>query len=102
MQIVFDFFLAYYVQILIYLATAFGAAGMYVFSDYKGFENSKSFLKRFFPGKATVFYDRSDFFLMVASGTIIGTICFSPINYYEALAAGFGWTGAMNVLMKAG
>lgn len=102
MEQILTFVIAYYFEIALVLTTALGAAGMYVFSDFKGFENSKSFLKRQFPGKKNVFYNRSDFLLMVIVGTVIGSICFSPASYLEALAAGFGWTGAMNVLMKGG
>lgn len=40
---------ANYFEIMIVLTTAFGAAGMYVFSDFQGFENSRNFLKRHFP-----------------------------------------------------
>jgi len=96
------FLLSYYFEIMIFLTTAFGAAGMYIFSDYKGFDNSKKFLKSQFPRRKSSFYSRMDFALVVFSGTIIGLICFSPASYVEALAAGFGWTGSMNVLMKPG
>lgn len=94
------FLLSHYFEIMIILTTAFGAAGMYIFSDYKGFDNSKSFLKAQFPRRKSSFYSRMDFILVVFSGTVIGLICFSPASYVEALAAGFGWTGSMNVLMK--
>jgi hypothetical protein len=82
------------------LTTLFGSAGMYVFSAYKGFDNSINFLKRMFPGRSDTFYYRFDFFLMSLSGATIGLITFAPQGIYQALAAGFGWTGAMNVLLK--
>ncbi|WP_155256486.1 hypothetical protein [Mesorhizobium loti] len=95
------FLLLYGPAIQIYLTTVFGACGMYVFSSYKGFDNSINFLKRMFPERSDVFYARADFFLVSLSGSVIGIITFSPQGIYQALAAGFGWTGAMNVLLKS-
>lgn len=95
-----DFLQSYGYDILHISVTLFGAAGMYVFSSFKGFENSINFLKRIIPDKSDTFYYRSDFLLVSVSGTIIGLITFSPQSVYQALAAGFGWTGAMNVLLK--
>jgi hypothetical protein len=95
------FLLAHGQNILIGLTTLFGAAGMYVFSNFKGFDNSINFIKRMIPGKTDTFYFRADFLLMSGSGAIIGLITFDPQGIYQALAAGFGWTGAMNVLLKA-
>ena len=74
-----------------YLTTLFGSAAMYIFSLNKGFEGSTKFLKKFFPGKSQVFYDRLDFFIVVLAGSMIGTIFFNPDSTLEALAAGFGW-----------
>jgi len=84
----------------IFFTTLFGSAGMYVFSSFKGFENSINFLKRVLPDRTDVFYARTDFMLMTFSGSMIGLITFAPQGVYQALAAGFGWTGAMNVLLK--
>jgi uncharacterized membrane protein YbjE (DUF340 family) len=88
--------------VLRYLITLFGAAAMYVFSLNKGFEGSLAWLKRMMPGKSAVFYDRLDFCVVVFAGSIIGTICFIPQNTFQALAAGFGWVGSINVLMNRG
>ena len=96
------FFLQYYNEIFLGACVIFGAAGMYIFSDYKGFENSKSFLKAQFPRRKKVFYSRADFLMTTVMGSTIGLITFQPDTAYEALAAGFGWTGAMNVLMRSG
>ncbi|MBI1924089.1 hypothetical protein HYR99_07540 [Candidatus Poribacteria bacterium] len=81
-----------------YIITLFGAAVMYMFSLNNGFQGAVQFLKKFFPGRSPVFYDRGDFFIVIFAGAIIGTIFFSPSNALEALAAGFGWVGAINVL----
>src|SRR5215468_8725991 len=96
-----DFILTYGDTIRIALTTLFGSAGMYVFSNYKGFDNSINFLKKMIPNRSDTFYYRTDFVLMSCSGALIGLITFSPQGIYQALAAGFGWTGAMNVLLKS-
>lgn len=88
--------------LLYYLLTLFGAVAMYIFSSAKGFEGSIKFLQRLFPGKPTTFYERADFFLVTIFGSIIGTVFFCPTSAIQALAAGFGWVGAVNVLMKPG
>ena len=49
MEYVLTFLIVYYFEIALTLTTSLGAAGMYVFSDFKGFENSKSFLRKQFP-----------------------------------------------------
>jgi hypothetical protein len=85
--------------VLFYLTTLFGATAMYVFALNKGFQGSVPFLKGFFPGRSETFYNRVDFFIVILAGSIIGTISFSPSSSLQALAAGFGWVGAMNVLM---
>jgi hypothetical protein len=83
-----------------YLTTVFGAAAMYIFSLNKGFEGAIAWLRRMVPGRPQVFYDRVDFVIVVMAGSIIGTISFSPAGTFEALAAGFGWVGSMQVLMN--
>src|SRR6185312_15599046 len=90
-----------YYKVAFYLITLFGSVAMYVFSLNKGFEGSVAFLRRFFPGHSVVFYDRLDFFIVVLAGSIIGTIFFSPSNALQALAAGFGWVGAINILLSS-
>src|SRR5687767_5929174 len=79
----------------LYLVTLFGATAMYAFSLQKGFPGSIPFLKKMLPLKSDVFYNRFDFALVVTSGSIIGHIFFQPVSTLEALAAGFGWVGAM-------
>ncbi len=83
-----------------YLITLFGAFCMYVFSLNRGFQGAVDFLRRFFPNHTPVFYDRLDFFVVILAGSVIGTIFFSPTNTFQALAAGFGWVGAINVLLS--
>lgn len=95
-----NFIAAYGQDIKIVFTTLFGSAVMYIFSSFKGFDNSLNFLKRMLPGRSETFYYRSDFIVMTISGIIIGLITFSPQSIYQALAAGFGWAGALNVLLK--
>ena len=87
---------------LLYLVTLFGATAMYVFSLNRGFEGAVAFLRRVVPGKKAVFYHRVDTVIVVVSGSIIGTIFFSPGSPLEALAAGFGWVSVINILMNQG
>lgn len=83
-----------------YMVTLLGSFSMYLFSSAKGFEGSVPMLKKLFPNKRKVFYDRIDFLLVVLIGSAVGTIFFHPNDSLQALAAGFGWVGAMNVMLK--
>jgi hypothetical protein len=100
MSSVVDWLAVYGEQMRIALTTLFGSAGMYVFSSYQGFDNSRNFLRNILPDRQPSFYYRLDFILMSFTGAFIGYITFKPQDIYQALAAGFGWAGAMNVLLK--
>ncbi|MBI1806503.1 MAG: hypothetical protein HYR76_05570 [Ignavibacteria bacterium] len=80
--------------------TLFGSIVMYIFSLFKGFQGAVAFLNKVLPGHSKVFYDRLDFLIVVMTGAIVGTIFFSPSNNLQALAAGFGWVGAINILLN--
>jgi hypothetical protein len=84
------------------MTTLLGAGAMYVFSLHKGFQGSVPFLKKVFPGHGAVFYNRLDCILVICFGSIIGTIFFAPSSAIQALAAGFGWVGAINILISQG
>ncbi|MFM0139229.1 hypothetical protein [Caballeronia grimmiae] len=84
----------------LYLTTLVGAAAMYVFSLHKGFNGCVPFLKRMFPGRSTVFYDRLDFLLVSFLGSFIGYRLLDPQHYPQALTAGLCWVSAVNVVMK--
>jgi hypothetical protein len=88
--------------VLRYLTTLFGAIAMYVFSLNRGFEGSVAWLRKMWPNRPAVLYDRLDFVIVVLAGSLIGFISFNPRTSYEALAAGFGWVGSINVLMNRG
>lgn len=81
----------------LYLTTALGAAAMQVFSMNRGFEGSIAWLKRMWPGHSKAFYHRWDFILVVVIGSLIGYMLFRPAEVQNALAAGFGWVGAVSV-----
>jgi hypothetical protein len=85
-----------------YSLTLFGAMAMYVFSLHKGFHGAVAFLRTVAPGHQDVFYARLDFVLSTVIGSIIGYIAFMPATPFQALAAGFGWVGTMNVLIAQG
>lgn len=87
-------------SVIQYVTTLFGAGAMYIFSLFKGFTGAVPALKRLLPSHSEVFYDRLDFVILVITGSIIGTIFFHPRDTLQALSAGFGWTGAINVLLN--
>jgi hypothetical protein len=82
-----------------YMITLLGALCMYLFSFNKGFNGAAPKLRKLFPGRTEVFYERWDFILVVVLGSVIGSIFFGPRDSVHALAAGFGWVGAVNVLL---
>jgi uncharacterized membrane protein YbjE (DUF340 family) len=84
----------------LYAMTLFGSAAMYVFSLHQGFEGAVSFLKRMFPTRSAVFYDRVDFILVTIMGSVLGYILFDPKVAYQAITAGLGWVSAVNVVMN--
>lgn len=85
---------------LLYLVTLLGATSTYIFSLNKGFEGATRFLRRMFPGRLKVFYDRLDFFLVIFVGSGLGFILFSPTTNPQALMAGLGWVSTVNVLLS--
>lgn len=101
LRAIFQFFLTPEGQaISLYLTTLFGSFTMYIFSFQKGFEGSVSVLRRLFPQRKKVFYDRLDFFLVVISGSFVGMILFIPSNHVQAFSAGLGWVGAVTMILR--
>jgi uncharacterized membrane protein YbjE (DUF340 family) len=82
----------------LFLLTLCGAIALYLFSLSKGFQGSVPVLRKLFPGRRDAFYDRLDFVIVIFLGSIIGTVFFVPTNSAQALAAGFGWISAVNIL----
>jgi hypothetical protein len=91
-----------FAQIRNFFLTLCGSTSLYMFSLSKGFQGSTPVLKRLLPGKRLVFYDRLDFIIVIVLGSIIGTVFFVPTTPAQALAAGFGWITAVNVLSHPG
>ena len=85
---------------VLYVVTLFGSFAMYVFSLHQGFEGSVKFLKRMFPRRKKVFYDRVDFFIVIFAGSFIGYVFFEPQTTPQALAAGLGWVSSVNVMLN--
>jgi hypothetical protein len=83
-----------------YGAALVGAVLMYFFAAKNGLEGTIPRLKNLLPGKPEAFYFRVDFVLVILLGPIVGLICFTPTNAFQALAAGCGWVSALNVLAQ--
>ncbi len=84
----------------LFAVTLLGSVAMYMFSLHQGFEGAVSFLKRMFPNRAQVFYDRVDFIVVTLFGSFIGYIIFEPSNTAKALTAGLGWISAISIIMN--
>jgi uncharacterized membrane protein YbjE (DUF340 family) len=85
-------------QVRLFLLTVCGALALYLFSLSKGFQGSVPVLRKLFPDWRDAVYDRLDFCIVILLGSIIGTVFFVPTNPAQALAAGFGWISAVNIL----
>jgi hypothetical protein len=86
-----------------YLLTLFGSGCMYVFSLHRKMPVSTTpVIKRLFPDKEDVFYNRVDFVIVVFAGSIIGSILYQPKGLLPAFAAGFGWVSSLSVLASQG
>ncbi|MFP5263730.1 MAG: hypothetical protein ACLGJB_17760 [Blastocatellia bacterium] len=87
-------------KVVWFVITLFGATVMYMFALSKKAPGSVTFLQTILPGRTQLFYDRLDFLVVVFVGSIIGTIFFHPTDALQALSAGFGWIGALNLLVS--
>jgi len=90
----------YLITLALYPITLVGAFIMHLVTVHKRSEVlvATTFLKGVFPLKPDMFYARFNAVIVVAAGSIIGTIAFVPQNPWAALCAGFSWIGAFNVL----
>lgn len=83
-----------------YAVTLFGATIMYAFSLHARFSGAREFIVKVAPHRSSVYYERMNAVIVIGAGSAIGFIVFAPTGLPECLAAGFGWVGALNVLMK--
>jgi hypothetical protein len=90
----------YLPHILLYFTAVLGSLFTYLFAAAKGLESTVPRLKQLLPGKSDAFYVRFDFCLVVFLGSGLGLLFFSPHEHINALAAGCGWVGALNVLTQ--
>ncbi|GJH28154.1 hypothetical protein [Caballeronia novacaledonica] len=85
----------------LYVDTVIGAAAMYVFSLYHGFEGSVAFLRKMFPNRSNTFYDRCDFIVVTILGSVLGFKLLDPQHPPQAVMAGLGWVSAVTVVMNS-
>jgi hypothetical protein len=76
----------------------FGAVSMQYFSGGVETQGGTQFLKVFIVDKPELFYKRVNLVIATILGATIGFLYYSPDTAMEALAAGFGWTGAVKAL----
>jgi hypothetical protein len=83
-----------------YAITLLGAAIMYAFTQNASVPGARAFLKRIYPERKPAVYERLNAVIVIISGSAIGFLMYSPTTYAACLAAGFGWAGALNSLMR--
>jgi hypothetical protein len=83
-----------------YLVALFGSLAMYVLSLNNRMPVCTPVMRKLFPGRRELFYDWADFVVVVLVGSVIGSIVFQPKSVLPALAAGFGWVGAVSMLAQ--
>jgi hypothetical protein len=77
-----------------------GCAAGRVFPFQRDFEGSREFLEHMFPGRTALFYERADFFLSCALGSILGMLIVQPDSVHTALATGLGWPFIVRFLLE--
>jgi hypothetical protein len=70
-----------------------------MFPFQRDFQGSREFLEHMFPGRAAVFYERTDFFLSCVMGSILGMLIVQPTSVHTALATGLGWPFIIRFLL---
>ena len=84
-----------------YLVTLFGAFTMqFLTGGTVGGHRGIRILKLIFPKKSDEFYELLNFWIVTLIGSLIGYLFYSPSTSLEALASGFGWTGAIKALTE--
>jgi hypothetical protein len=86
---------------LVYLiVVGIGCAAGRVFPFQREFQGSREFLEHMFPGRALLFYERTDFFISCVLGSIMGMIIVQPTSIHTALATGLGWPFIIRFLVE--
>jgi hypothetical protein len=82
------------------IVVAIGCASGRVFPFQREFAGAREFLEHMFPGRTLEFYERSDFFLTCALGSILGMLIVQPASVHTALATGLGWPFIVRFLLE--
>ena len=83
-----------------YLVTLVSALLMYVFALNRGFGGALAFLRQAFPNRSERFYVWCDLIVVTLGGSFVGFVLYWPVDITRAMAAGFGWMGALNVALR--
>lgn len=82
------------------IIVAIGCAAGRVFPFQREFAGARDFLEHMFPGRTLQFYERSDFFLTCALGSVLGMLIVQPASVHTALATGLGWPFIVRFLLE--
>ena len=77
-----------------------GCASGRVFPFQREFAGAREFLEHMFPGRTLQFYERTDFFLSCALGSVLGMLIVQPTSVHTALATGLGWPFIVRFLLE--
>jgi hypothetical protein len=83
---------------LYFIVTLFAATVAYLFSVQGKLKSSVPALQKLLPSRSDAFYNRLDLLLVIIGGSVIGFVFFNPTTARQALSAGMGWVGAVNIL----
>lgn len=83
--------------ILVTVMTLIGVAVSYFFSIQADFEGTTKALKRLFPRLSSAAIMRIDLAFVLLFGTLVAIAVCDPTNYAQALGAGIGWVGLINL-----
>jgi hypothetical protein len=82
------------------IVVAIGCAAGRVFPFQREFAGAREFLEHMFPGRTLQFYERADFFLSCALGSVLGMLIVQPTSVHAALATGLGWPFIVRFLVE--
>jgi hypothetical protein len=82
------------------IIVAIGCASGRVFPFQREFAGAREFLEHMFPGRSLQFYERTDFFLSCALGSVLGMLIVQPASVHAALATGLGWPFIVRFLLE--